>query len=74
MRTVNGGDTATETANMKKELTFEQFDSLEESEFTEKISNEYRRYNDGEESLEQWFHGHIEWINREWQSFQQIGR
>lgn len=60
---------------MLKELTFEQFDSLDESKFNElkfieRISNEYRRYNDGEESLEQWFHANIDWINQEWYRFQ----
>ena len=55
---------------MTKELTFEQFESLDESKFTEKISYEYRRYNDGEENMEQWFYANIKWINEEWQLFQ----
>lgn len=50
---------------MCKELTFEQFDSLKESEFTKKIQNEYVRYAFSDQTFEQWFYGNIKWVNEE---------
>lgn len=45
------------------EYSFDEFTELPECETYLKIVNEYYRYSDGNEDIEQWFYAHIVWIS-----------
>ena len=47
---------------MSKELTYEEFIQTVDESIQDRVSDEYIRYGDGDESYEQWYYANIKWI------------
>lgn len=50
-------------------LSYEEFQALPVSTFTEKVNAEYERYSSDEETNDQWFNGNIKWIMAEYAEY-----